>query len=59
MDTDMLRRIDDHIQSDSGNRLLGMTMLCGQFGKDFIFQHSVYLHLLYYGQEYPAEHGVN
>ena len=60
MTIDEIQRLDDHIRlSDTGNRLLGLTMLCGQFERDFIFQEQIYLSQLRYGWPYPVEQGVN
>ena len=60
MDTDMLRRIDDHLTyGDTGNRLLGLNMLCGTYERDFIFQEQIYLSQLRYDWPYPVESGVN
>jgi len=59
MDVDMLRRIDDHIRFSDTHRLLGLCVLCGEFGRDWISQEQIMGLALRYGQEYPLEHGVN
>ena len=60
MTADEIQRLDDHLRlSDTGNRLLGLTMLCGEFGTDWITQEQIYLLALRYGTPYPEEHGRN
>jgi len=60
MTVDELQKLDDHIRlSDTGNRLLGLTMLCGEFERDWIGQEQIYLFQLRYGWPYPIESGVN
>ena len=60
MTVEELQDLDDHIRLDStGNRLLGLTMLAGEWGKDFLFQEQVYHLALRYGLSYPIEEGVN
>ena len=58
MDIEMLQHID-HIHSDTGNRLLGLTMLCGKFEKDWISEQQVYLLHLRMAEPYPYQQGKN